>query len=83
MASETGSMGRNFLEGSGTSDRIYGDSSITLSRSRTSGSDKIYGYDGADFLYGDAKTLSGAARGAAIRSGAAMTATTFTATHTA
>ncbi len=49
MAKKIGTLGGNFLEGSSTSDRIYGDSGGLIS-SRTMGRDQIHSYNGADFL---------------------------------
>jgi hypothetical protein len=45
MASKVGSLGRNFLEGTDTSDSLYGDSSGTLS-SGTAGATRFTGTTG-------------------------------------
>ncbi len=64
MAHKIGSLGRNFLEGGSVSDTLYGDSDGTL-QARTAGGDALHGYNGADYLYGDARSLRLSARGGA------------------
>ena len=81
MAYKVGSPGRNFLEGTGVSDSLYGDSSGTLT-SRTSGGDSIHGYNGADYLYGDARNLRFTRAAGPTRSGRASTGIPSMATPT-